>query len=179
MQAFARLHARHRDARLYLHTARRSPALDLRRLARELDILDAVRWPSQYQYKSGLIGPQQLADTYRALDLYSGCSYAEGFGLPLVEAQACGVPAVATDFSAMPETCGGWLVPGEPHDLERHRSRWLRPSVDAITDVYEEAYRRGPAYQSRRTGARDHAQQFDADQVWAQHWKPALAELEE
>ena len=178
MQAFARLHARHSDVRLYLHTAKRSPVLDLAQLARELGIVDVVRWPPQYQYRAGLIGSDHLAAVYSAFDLYSGCSYAEGFGLPLVEAQACGTPAVATDFSAMRETCGGWLVPGEPHTLDRHRSQWLRPSVYAIADVYEEAYRRGASYQSRKASAREHALQYDADRVLMQYWKPALEMLE-
>jgi glycosyltransferase involved in cell wall biosynthesis len=42
----------------------------------------------------------------------------EGFGLPCLEAMACGAPVVAADAGALPETCGdaAWLVPAEDPD---------------------------------------------------------------
>lgn len=44
----------------------------------------------------------------------------EGFGLPCLEAMACGVPVVAADAGALPETCGdaAWLVsPEQPQAI--------------------------------------------------------------
>ena len=38
-----------------------------------------------------------MAGWYRSLDVLSACSYGEGFGLPILEAQACGSPAIVTD----------------------------------------------------------------------------------
>lgn len=53
-----------------------------------------------------------LVSLYNAADLYVSTS-AEGFGLTIAEALACGVPAVGADFSAVPEVIGpaGALVP--------------------------------------------------------------------
>jgi glycosyltransferase involved in cell wall biosynthesis len=54
--------------------------------------------------------------------LYAGAlalampSLYEGFGLPVIEAMASGVPVVAADRSALPETCGGAALLVDPHD---------------------------------------------------------------
>jgi glycosyltransferase involved in cell wall biosynthesis len=49
---------------------------------------------------------------YAAADLYVSTS-AEGFGLTIAEAMACGTPVVGLDFSSVPEVIGpgGWTVP--------------------------------------------------------------------
>ena len=38
----------------------------------------------------------------------------EGFGLPLLEAMACGVPVVASNRASLPEVCGGAAILVEP-----------------------------------------------------------------
>jgi glycosyltransferase involved in cell wall biosynthesis len=40
----------------------------------------------------------------------------EGFGLPCLEAMACGTPVVASDRAALPETCGGAALLADPDD---------------------------------------------------------------
>jgi glycosyltransferase involved in cell wall biosynthesis len=40
----------------------------------------------------------------------------EGFGLPVLEAMACGVPVVAARAGALPETCGGAARLADPRD---------------------------------------------------------------
>lgn len=44
---------------------------------------------------------QTLANIYNMFDVYVQPANSEGFGVPIVEAAACGVPVVATDYSAM------------------------------------------------------------------------------
>lgn len=46
---------------------------------------------------------ENLAKLYNALDLYVQCSICEGDGMPIQEAKACGVPTLATDYTAMRE----------------------------------------------------------------------------
>ena len=44
---------------------------------------------------------EELAKIYNLFDLYAQYAICEGFGMPQVEAAACGVPVAATDYSAM------------------------------------------------------------------------------
>ena len=46
------------------------------------------------------IEPEELANIYNLLDLYIQPCTNEGFGMPLVEAAACGIPIAATNYSA-------------------------------------------------------------------------------
>jgi glycosyltransferase involved in cell wall biosynthesis len=53
---------------------------------------------------------------YQAADVFVYPSLNETFGLPILEAMACGCPVVTSDTSAMPETAGGAAVLASPED---------------------------------------------------------------
>ncbi len=62
----------------------------------------------------------QLAGLYRRADALLFPSWMEGFGLPLLEAMACGTPLVTSGCSAMPEVAGPAAVyvdPASPHGI--------------------------------------------------------------
>lgn len=182
MLAFSRFHARHPDSLLALHTSPvSSPGLNLTGMAARLGVGAAVTFPDHYMYDMNMITQEQLAAFYRGLDVLSLCSYGEGFGLPLIEAQACGIPVVATDASAMSELCGsGWLVSGTPFWAPGHGAWWKRPDADDIEQAYEAAFlaREEGRMPALRQAARDFAMLYDVDRVFTQHMKPVLAGLE-
>lgn len=47
------------------------------------------------------VSSEQLSDIYNAMDVYVQFANSEGMGMPAVEAGACGIPVLATDYSAM------------------------------------------------------------------------------
>jgi glycosyltransferase involved in cell wall biosynthesis len=77
-----------------------------------------------------LLGPvpeELLPALYAGAAAFVLPSLHEGFGLPVLEAMACGVPVVASDRGALPETCGGAALLVDPTDPE------------ALTDAVEAA----------------------------------------
>ena len=117
LEAFQRFRKKHPEAFLYMHTRLRSGiGLDLAHLIEHLDIdKDSYRVSDPYAM---LLGHSEdiLRDVYSAIDVFL-CPYmGEGFGIPIIEAQAAGAPIVATNFSTMPELCFfGELIEGEPY----------------------------------------------------------------
>lgn len=65
----------------------------------------------------GHVGDAELADLYRAAAVTAYPSLYEGFGLPVVEAMACGSPVVASNRGALPEVAGDGAILVEPHPL--------------------------------------------------------------
>ena len=71
--------------------------------ARREGIEDAVHMP-------GKVSEFELHQAYRGAGLFVSLSEHEGFGVPLLEAMAAGIPVVAFDSSAVRETMGGGLL---------------------------------------------------------------------
>lgn len=176
-RAFRDFAKKHDDALLYVHTERLgvSKGINLIDLTKELEIEEKVEFVNQFWYRFGLPN-DYMAHAYSAMDVLVNPSYGEGFGLPIVESQACGTPVIVTDFSSMPELCGaGWLVEGEPW-WDPHQTAWYaEPSVAGIVDRLETAYTEAA---SLRTKAREFALAYDADVVFDTYWKPALEDIE-
>ncbi len=65
------------------------------------------------------LGPRSrddLAALYAGADAFLFPSLAEGFGLPVLEAMACGTPVVTSDRSSLPEVAGGAAGLCDPED---------------------------------------------------------------
>jgi D-inositol-3-phosphate glycosyltransferase len=131
---------------------------DLERLAQELGLAERVRF-------LGALPRERLPSIYAAADLLLATSFAsETFGIGLVEAQACGLPVVASRFGGFPEVIDeghtGLLVPPRDptalaaavrtllNDPERRRAMadaapgWAAQfSWSAVADRVEAAYR--------------------------------------
>jgi len=65
---------------------------------------------------TGAIPLEETVRFYQAADVFVYPSLNETFGLPILEAMACGCPVVTSDTSAMPETAGGAAVLSDPTD---------------------------------------------------------------
>lgn len=182
LAAFRLFVDRHPDARMLIHTRSRTRSgTDLDRLVSVLRLDGLVQFGDQYLTVTGLTSQAELAKWYGILDIFSNCAYGEGFGIPVMEAQATGTPAVVTDCSAMTELAGpGWAVEGEWYWNAGHSAWWTRPSIQAILAAYEEAYaeRGTEAAVRRRQAAREFALLYDVDRVLKEHWEPILDELE-
>ncbi|MFM8321019.1 MAG: glycosyltransferase family 4 protein [Chloroflexota bacterium] len=110
LRAFAALPAETRTAHL-LVLAGNPYAGDqgLRQLAAQLDIAGCVRWIDNPP-------DADLPALYQAAAALALLSYYEGFGLPVLEAMASGVPVVISDRTALPEVAGEAALAVPPDD---------------------------------------------------------------
>jgi glycosyltransferase involved in cell wall biosynthesis len=177
MLAFAKFHADRPDSFLALHTGvHQDGGQDLEAVAENLGITDRVRVVDQYRYHSGLVSPADLAEWYSVLDVLAACSYGEGFGLPIVEAQACGTPVITTRASSMEELNPlGIQVDGQPFWNGVHKAWWIRPDIPQLYAAFHDAYERRD--ETGREELREFARGYDADLVAEEYMKPAVDRL--
>lgn len=105
LQAFARFRVNHKEAVLYLHTFLKplKDGINFLPLIKDLRLPDsAVILPNEAEMRVG-VPDEQMALVYQASDVLLSPSMGEGFGLPIVEAQACGTPVVTQDVTSMSE----------------------------------------------------------------------------
>jgi len=66
----------------------------------------------------GYVPHERLPELYRGASVFLYPSRFEGFGIPVVEAMACGVPCVVSSHRSMDEACGDAAVRVDPEDPE-------------------------------------------------------------
>lgn len=80
-------------------------------LVRSLGLDDRVRFV-------GYVPDEMLPYWYNAATALVYPSFYEGFGLPIIEAMACGTPVVAANTSSIPEAGGSNALYFDPYDLD-------------------------------------------------------------
>ncbi len=111
---------------------------------------------------TGYVSEEELIALYTGADVFVFPSFYEGFGLPVLEAMACGAPVITSNCSSLPEVAGDAAILIDPADTEalaaqimnvlndpalaqsmRERG-WLRTSMfswdqcaKAVSEVYE------------------------------------------
>ena len=184
-QAFAKFLEKHENAILYLHTMM-DPALgggeDLAGLLEALGIPeDNVRIADQYRMVCDPYSHASMALIYSALDVLLNPAMGEGFGITPLEAQACGVPVIVTDFSAMPEVAGaGWHTKPAQRYWTGLNAWQAIPDPDDILAALEECYGLSEVERDRLSRqARQHALKYNLPLVLKEHMLPALRRIEQ
>lgn len=97
-----------------------------------------------------------LAEFYTRAAAFAYPSLYEGFGLPIVEAMACGTPVVSSHASCLPEVAGGAALLADPHDPADFAAKLRAVLCDA---ALRERLRAAGAQRSRELSWRRTAEQ--------------------
>ena len=174
--AFSVFAKKHPEAMLYLHTeARSGVGIDLIELVKALGLTpEQVTFANQYEHRMG-VPDDMMACIYTRTDVLLSATAGEGFGLPVLEAQACGTRVVVSNFSAQPELVGdGWVCQVQPQ-WNPAQSQWFcTPLVHSIVEGLEAAFDAGGGHSQ---AAVDFAQTYAADDVFRDRWVPLLEGL--
>ena len=79
----------------------------------------------------GFVDEDDLPDLYRGASIFAFPTLYEGFGLPILEAMACGTPVVTSNVASMPEVAGEAALLVDPHSPEQIALALGRLSADA------------------------------------------------
>ncbi len=113
----------------------------------------------------GFVDDADLPALYRHAALFVFPSLYEGFGLPVLEAMACGVPVVCSNASSLPEVAGEAALLVDPHDSDGLARAMARALEDA--DMRRGMIERGLEQAARFTWERAAGQLERAfDVVW-------------
>lgn len=195
LQSVAMLMDHRPDAYLYLHTLQMGyEGIHLPILAGALGIDEKrIRWADQYRMKDRGYSDEDMAAIYSGFDVLLSTSRGEGFGIPVIEAQACGTPVIVSNWTAQPELVGevwnpqkpqaakypsGWVVSVLPDYDPRHASFFAKPNIVQAHVALEDCYTNHRGDTEMRAAAVERASEYGADKVFDTYWKPILAEME-
>lgn len=192
--AFAALKAKYKDCVLYLHTddgtRNTMETENLIEYCKALGLSYGYAFTDGAENKDVIFADQygmaigytneMMAQIYSALDVHCGVTRGEGFGIPIIEAQACGCPVIVGDWTSMPELVfSGWKVEKKDADpvFTPLTAFQYIPRVQGIAEKLEQAYRmRGN--QEYRDRAVKGAKVYDVERVMEKYWLPTIAKIQ-
>jgi len=160
VEAFARIHESDRQVVLVLAGGRGWLTDELFARIEALGLGQRVVLP-------GYVMNEELPLWYNAATMLAYPSIYEGFGLPVLEAQACGTPVLTSNVSSLPEAAGGAALMVDPYNVE------------ALAEGLNRLLTDGPLRQELRERGLVHARQFSwpsSAQETARVYRRALLE---
>src|SRR5581483_9191951 len=126
IKAYARYRHRSRDRRrLMIAGVKDASQPEFQIIAQRFDVADAVQFIPY-------VSEEEMVSLYSGADLFLMTSLAEGFGIPLLEAFACGVPVVASDIDPLREIGGAAAMYCDPRSASH-----IESMISTVLQDYE------------------------------------------
>ncbi len=166
---------------LYIHSNPDFPGgFNFVQYADFIGIRQHVLFPDPYQMSFNT--PKEVMPLiYNTFDVLLAPSRSEGFGIPIIEAQACGVPVIVSNFTSMPEL----IQPGVTGELVDIAYKVFTPqgsynAIPSVQSIYEKLLE---VTRMDRGKTRDAARNwivanFDTTKIFNEKWVPYLTQLE-
>lgn len=151
--------------------------VNLAALAHAHGVADRIVFPDQRAYRyAGGYDEQFIANVYRASHLLLAVSLGEGFGVPILESQACGTPAIGGRWCAVEDLL--WSEPqltradALPY-VDQQGSHVFIPNPQRIADVIM-AHLEHPQTVEQQEHMLRNANEFTIQQVADNEWRDAV-----
>lgn len=189
LKTFRLFASKHKDAHLYLHTNPYSESpngYNLVALCEQFGIEDRVHYPMVTPILQQSTDAE-LNEVFNAADVYVTNSLAEGFGLPVLEAEAAGTPVIAPRNSSHPELVAktGYLFESVPADVYTDWPVYVPtlqenpvPDQRSLLEKMEEAYADRETLKKKGKQSREFALGYDWP-VLMPKWFGLLEEFED
>ena len=152
IEAFGRIARADGDVALVIVGASGWMTSDLAPLVRRLTLTDRIIF-------TGYVPDDDLPRWYQAATLFCYPSLYEGFGLPVLEAMACGTPVVTSNTSSLPELAGDVATLVDPTNVAA--------LADALHSLLADAPRRAAMSHAGIERARDYSWEHTATATYA------------
>ena len=153
----------------------------------ELGMGEDILWPDRKNVADGIpewagdnyIDGWDMVKLYNAFDVNMLCTGGEGAGLPYIEAAACGVPSICTDYAGAPEYVGrGLAVPAKEYVvLNAPGTRYYLPDIDGMAEALMKLYNTDREKLAGKLTS--HAEKYSWENVVKRYVNPFLEECEE
>lgn len=181
LEAFKAFCTKEPKAMLYIHTNPEFPGgFRIDRYAEFLGIKNRVLFPDWYQMNFNT-GKKEMALIYNTFDVLLAPSTSEGFCIPLIEAQACGVPVITNDFTSMTELVKpketGFLTEVLLKRWNPNESYMAIPSANSIFNCLIDVHKADRLKMSE-AARKFIVDNYDTNKIFKSHWIPYLQLLE-
>lgn len=170
LEAYAKFAANKSDVVLHMHTDINEPypearGYDLQRLVMKNRLQGKAYSSNRLQYLQKH-PPKFMSKLINAFDVMVSATSGEGFGVPTLEAEACGVPSIITDATTSQELVQdhGWLVPVLTESLQQGYMR-AEVNTDKMAEAMEDAYQHRDKVKEFGLKAAEHAKEYTFDKV--------------
>ena len=184
IEAFKLFHDKHPEAAMFFHSQQQTPGgFPILQLVRQLEIGDRCFFYDNYLSQFGSRS-HQVAEQMNMFDILMHPSQTEGFGLTIIEAASCGIPAIVNNTTSMPEL----VIPGKTGEIcktDRHRftpdASWVwTANVDDLYLQMEKLYATLHQPNIIAENCRKHIiENYNIDTLVKDRWIPLLTELQE
>lgn len=180
LEVFAEFVKEHSNTGLYLQTLlNQDGGFPIMEFANYLGIVDKIYFPPPYHYlfKSDT---KIVSNIYNCFDCTLLPSNSEGFGLPIIESQACGVPIITNNWNSMPELVKdnetGYICNTGDRRWSPIGAWMVSPDRNSLREKMELAFKNG------RDKLKDSCRnfilnQFDIDKRVKEEWIPFFDEV--
>ena len=123
------------------------------------------------RFDVGLYDYDKLINFYKG-DCFVSPTRAESFNLPCIEAMACGLPVITTNFGGQTDFCDnntGKLISGElteiKHEIQYEGIKWITPNIQELRDALRDCHKNKKEWKLKGQNALERSREYTWDKT--------------